>query len=72
MSYLENYSSNLLQTYIWTPQAMTEPVCNILYFFIAFPIWESYLFLKNTQSFFDQEELLKITRKFLYTGFWAC
>ena len=62
MSYLENYSSNLLQTYTFGLQGeMTEPVCNILYFTISFPIWKPYLFLKNTQSLFDQEELLEIT-----------
>ena len=47
------------------------PGQNSLNFSIAFPMWKPYLFLKNTQSCFDHEELIKISWKSLHVGFLA-
>ena len=57
--------------YIGNPGAMQD-VPNISYISIAFPIWWPYLFQKTHKVVFDQEELLKITWKFVHLAFWMC
>ena len=47
-------------------------VRNISYISIAFPIWWPYLFQKTHKVVFDQEELLKITWKFVHLAVWMC
>ena len=71
MEFWECKKLGTLLIYRWI-QRQWQDVPNISYISIAFPIWWPYLFQKTHKVVFDQEELLKITWKFVHLAFWMC
>ena len=72
ISYLENYSSSLHQTYTFGLQGQWQSLlvaCHVFFHSISYLVA---IFFLKIQSCFYQKELLKITWKSLPKGFKAC